>query len=174
MHTHERHADSRASGRARNAGFTLLEVLTAAVIVGLALGAVGWSMTAAAQARSTLADEPLSYLLARELRELAETLPREPSGAGPATQPAEVLALDTLDGAVFTPPLRADGSADAALAGWSQSASLALCSLDDPGVATGEDPRAGADPHAERVYRLRVEVRHDGELVDSFDWWITP
>jgi hypothetical protein len=131
-------------------------------------------MASAAQARTALSEEPLAFLLARELRELAETLPREPSGGSPATSASEILALDTLDGAVFSPPLRANGSADSTLTGWSQETSLALCALSAPSVATAEDPRAGVQGNAERVYRLTVSVRHQGALVDSFDWWLTP
>jgi prepilin-type N-terminal cleavage/methylation domain-containing protein len=164
--------DAARSRRCR--GFSLVEVLTAAVIVGIALAAVSWSIASAAQARSALAEEPVAFLLAREVRELAESLPRTPSGGSPATRASEVLALDSLDGAQFSPPLRADMTADASLSGWTQATSLSVCTLANPSVATFEDPAAGLDESAERVYRLTVAVLHDGRLVDRIHWWLTP
>jgi prepilin-type N-terminal cleavage/methylation domain-containing protein len=168
-----RNARDASRGR-RCRGFSLVEVLTAAVIVGIALAAVSWSISSAAQARSALAEEPVAFLLAREVRELAESLPRTPSGAGPATRASEVLALDTLDGAQFSPPLRADKTADASLSGWTQVTSLSVCTLGNPSVATFEDPAAGLDESAERMYRLTVAVLRDGELVDRIHWWLAP
>ena len=156
------------------AGFTLLEVLLAALIAGMALAAVSWTMTSAAQAKAILSGDPRAYLLAREIRDLAESLPREPSGALAATSGSGILALDSLHGAVFSPPVRSDGTTETALAGWAQRVTLSVCSLDDPAGATGESPTLGVARDAERLYRLTVAVTFAGEPVDRFEWWLTP
>ncbi|HZL98730.1 MAG TPA: type II secretion system protein [Planctomycetota bacterium] len=169
-----RHPQRFARAGRATLGFTLLEVLLAALIAGMALAAVSWTMTSAAQAKAVLAEDPQAYLLAREIRELAEFLPREPSGSLAATGGAGVLALDSLHGAVFSPPLRSDRTTEASLAGWAQRVTLTVCSLDDPAGATGESATLGVARKAERLYRLAVEVSFAGEPVDRFEWWLTP
>ena len=168
----------RAGGRARREalahGFTLVEVLLAALIAGIAMAAVSWTMTSVAQAKSVLAEDPQPYLLAREIRELAESLPRAPSGLVGATRGVDVLALDSLHGAIFTPPLRSNRTSQAALAGWAQRVSLAVCTLDDLETPTGESPTLGLARGAQRLYRLTVAITYGGQPVDHFEWWLTP
>jgi prepilin-type N-terminal cleavage/methylation domain-containing protein len=155
-------------------GFTLVEVLLAALITGIALAAVSWTMASAAQAGSVISEDPRAFLLAREIRELADTLPRQPSGAVGVTRGEDILALDSLHGAVFSPPLRSDRTRQTALTGWAQRVTLAVCSLDDPATPTGESPTLGLASSAKRLYRLTVAVTHDGEPVDRFEWWLAP
>ena len=155
-------------------GFTLVEVLLAALITGIALAAVSWTMTAAAQGQSLLGEDPLPYLLAREIRELAEALPREPSGFVGVTRGSDVRALDSLHGAVFSPPLRSDRTAQSSLSGWAQRVTLAVCTLEDPATPTGESPTLGLARNAQRLYRLSVAITYAGQAIDHFDWWLTP
>lgn len=157
------------------AGFTLVEVLIAGVLASVTMVSVGWAMSAAASTKSILGDSiSTAVVLAREIHALADALPRAPSGSVAARDASEVLALDSLDGAVFKPPLRADGSRETALPGWEQRVDLALYSLDDLQTATTEDPRDGVDPQSRRLYQLRVTVLEDGAEVDTFVWWIRP
>jgi len=155
-------------------GFTLVEILLAALITGIALAAVSWTMASAAQAQSVINQDPRAFLLAREIRELADTLARQPSGVVGVTRGEDILALDSLHGAVFSPPVRSDRTKQAALTGWAQHVTLAVCSLDDPTTPTGESPTLGLASGAKRLYRLTVAVTHDGEPVDRFEWWLAP
>jgi len=169
------HDQHRSTPNARvMRGFTLIEVLLAALITGIAMAAVSWTMTSAAQAGSVNNEDPRAFLLAREIRELADTLARKPSGAVGVTRGEDILALDSLHGAVFSPPLRSDRTKQAALTGWAQRVTLAVCSLDDPATPTGESPTLGLDSSAKRLYRLTVAITHDGEPVDRFEWWLAP
>lgn len=171
MKTHDGNPRARSATR----GFTLLEVLVAAVVLGTSLVAATWSMNATArtQALHELADGPADDL-AREIHELASGLPREPSGQVGAHSAADVLALDSLVGASFSPPILADGSVAEGLDGWSQHVDLevhALSALDTP---TDDDPAAGLPPDGDKLYRLVVEIRLDGESAGVFSWWINP
>jgi prepilin-type N-terminal cleavage/methylation domain-containing protein len=169
-----RHDSGCARARVVDRGFTLVEVLVAAVITGIALAAVSWTMESAAKAKSVLSEDPMAYLLAREIREMAEVLSRDPSGVVGVTRGSDVQALDSLQGAVFSPPVRADRSAAAALSGWAQRVTLAVCALDDLKTPTGESPTLGLGRTAKRLYRLSVAVTYAGQEVDHFDWWLTP
>ena len=173
-HTETRPGRRRARSAALSYGFTLVEVLLAALIAGIAMAAVSWTMTSAAQAKSVLTDDPRPYLLAREIRELADSLPRAPSGLLAATRGVDVLALDSLHGAVFSPPLRSNRTAQAALTGWAQRVTLAVCTLDDLSTPTSESPTLGLARNAQRLYRLSVAITYAGQPVDRFDWWLTP
>lgn len=178
VHSESHPGAGRPGARARREalahGFTLVEVLLAALIAGIAMAAVSWTMTSAAQAKAVLTQDPQPYLLAREIRELAESLPRAPSGLLAATRGSDVLALDSLHGAIFTPPLRSNRTAQTALTGWAQRVSLAVCTLDDLEAPTGESPTLGLAHDAQRLYRLTVAVTKDGQTVDRFEWWLTP
>jgi len=85
-----------------------------------------------------------------------------------------VLALDSLHGAVFSPPLRSNRTAQAALTGWAQRVTLAVCTLDDLSTPTSESPTLGLARNAQRLYRLSVAITYAGQPVDRFDWWLTP
>jgi prepilin-type N-terminal cleavage/methylation domain-containing protein len=155
-------------------GFTLIEVLVASVVTGIALAAVSWTLLAAAQTQAVLSEDPTPYLLAREIRELADVLPREPSGVVGVTHASNLMALDSLHGARFSPPVRANRTTQASLSGWSQRVTVSVCTLDDLASTTGESPTTGVGRNAERLYRLSVGIVHDGRDVGRFEWWLTP
>lgn len=174
-----RHRDDRArhrpAARHRARGFTLVEILVATVIVGLAVVAASWAMSSAVTSKAVLAERPYeATLLAREIHELARALPREPSGVVGVTSAAQVLAIDSLVGATFSPPIRADGSLFPGMSGWTQDVSLALYDMDDLTTPTADDPRDAVPASADLLYKLRVRVLKDGSEVDTFEWWIAP
>jgi len=161
--------------RAGPAGFTLFEVLLAVFILGTALVASTWSMTATARTKEAYdqAKSPAQFL-AQEICTLADGLPRTPIGMTGATSGFAVVALDSLVGAHFSPPILADGSVAPGFDGWAQSVNLSVYDLDDLATPTAADPAAGLAPEAGSIYRLDVEVSLDGEPVDTFSWWINP
>lgn len=161
-------------GRRDSRGFTLAEVLLVTVLVGVGIAAVSWLMTMAAMTQEVhAASDAESIMIAREIRELASTLPTAPAGLGAADTGDEVVALDSLDGAVFSPPIRADKQVMTDLSGWTQSVDVSLRDLDDTDVVLDDDVRVVAQ--GERaVYRLEVTVSHSGALVGTHTWWIVP
>ena len=161
--------------RRSTAGFTLLEVLMAAVILSVAFVSATWALSSAARTKSMY--EERSYValaLAKNVYELAETLPREPSGAPGAGSADEVLALDSLVGASFSPPLKADGSEHTEMVGWRQDCTLEVFDLSDLSAPTVDDPCAGLPPDGALLYRLAVTVSQGGQPIETAHWWITP
>lgn len=160
--------------RHRESGFTLAEVLLVTVLVGVGLVGVSWLMTMAAQTQAVHAESSSeTIVVAREIRELAETLTRTPSGTGAATTYAEVTALDNLDGARFSPPIRADGVDFSGFAGWTQVVDISVRHVDDPTVVVD----AGAPElvkGAGTVYLLQVDVQEGGSVLATHEWWIQP
>lgn len=167
------HAARRAARHP--SGFTLVELLITALVIGTAFIAASWSMTATARTQSAYGQSagPAAFL-AREIQTLADGLPRAPSGITGATSGAAVTALDALIGASFTPAIHADGSVALDYAGWSQVVDLSVYDLDDPSQPTDDDPALGLAPESSQVYRLDVSVLHGDELIDTFSWWIHP
>ena len=156
-------------------GFTLIEVLVTAAVLGVALISASWTMSGAASAKTVLEPDAITAsLLAREIHALANTLPKEPSGSVGATSAGGVQALDSLEGAVFSPPLRADLSTASDVTGWSQACDLAVFDLADLTTPTADDPTAGLPEDGTRVYQLTVTVSQGGETMGTHSWWISP
>lgn len=157
------------------AGFTLLELLVTALVMGTALVAASWSMSATArtQALHDQAESP-ALELAREIHELALALPKTPAGTTGVTDPELLVALDGLVDAVFDPAILANGSPAAGVSGWSQHVDLDVVSVAAPDIPTADDPAAGLPVDGSLLYRLRVEIRHDDAVADTFSWWINP
>jgi prepilin-type N-terminal cleavage/methylation domain-containing protein len=157
------------------AGFTLAEVLITALVLGTAFVAATWSMSATARTKAAYdqAEGPAPFL-AQEIFTLADGLPRTPSGMTGATIGAGVVALDSLIGASFSPPILADASVAPGFEGWGQHVALSIYALDDLTTPTTLNPADGLAPECGHIYLLEVSVEHDGEHVDSFSWWINP
>lgn len=158
-----------------SAGFTLAEVLLTAFVLGTALVAATWSMSATAKTKAAYdqAESPAAFL-AGEIFNLADGLPRTPSGTTGAHTGAAVVALDSLVGASFTPPILADLSVAPGYAGWKQSVALSVYAVSDLTTPTALNPAAGLPPESDHVYRLVVTMLHDGQIVDTFSWWLNP
>ena len=158
----------------RKAGMTLIEVLVSAVVVSLALVSGSWALSQASSSKSIHTEAPLTAaLIAREIHELALRLPAGPSGQPAATSGADVVALDTLAGASFTPPIRSTLDTIPGTAGWKQSVSVAVYELDklDKPKVKGYAP---IDPGDDRLYRLTVQVSSHGVDQGTWWWWLDP
>jgi prepilin-type N-terminal cleavage/methylation domain-containing protein len=159
----------------QTAGFTLLEVLMASLIVSLVFIGATWAMSSTARTKAVYEERSLVALAcAKELFELADTLPKQPSGAPGATTAAGILALDSLVGASFSPPLRADGSVDTELTGWSQDCNVTVHDLSELSVPTEASALDGLPPDGSAVYRLEVTVSEGDQPVEVAQWWISP
>jgi prepilin-type N-terminal cleavage/methylation domain-containing protein len=156
-------------------GFTLMEVLVTAAVLGVAFISGTWAMSSASSGKTILeADAIDASLLAREIHALATTLPKAPSGSVGATTAGGVLALDSLEGAVFSPPLKGDGSTDGEHPGWTQTVDLAVFDLSDLSTPTADDPTAGLPEDGPLVYRLTVDVSEGGTTMGTHSWWLSP
>jgi prepilin-type N-terminal cleavage/methylation domain-containing protein len=165
----------RGRPRRSRAGFTLAEVLMVTVVVGVGVVGASWLMAMAAQTQSVQAANSTDTLnVAREIRELAGALSRVPSGSGAVTAFADVAALDSLDGAEFSPPILSDGSSSADYTGWTQRIDLSLrdATAPDTVIDAGVPEVVQGSGH---VFLLEVEILDDNDaLLDTHCWWITP
>lgn len=156
-------------------GFTLVEVLVSAALIGVALMASTWTMSATTQAKAMIGSPSVTAsLIAGEINAMACTLPKAPSGSVGATSAGGVLALDSLEGAVFSPPLKADGSSWTQYSGWSQTVDLAVFDVTDLSTPTAADPTSGLSEDGTQIYRLTVLVHEGDELAGTYQWWISP
>jgi prepilin-type N-terminal cleavage/methylation domain-containing protein len=156
----------------RTAGFTLIEVLLAAVVIVLAI-ASSQAVFTTASAKVAYADDSLSARqLAREIRQMAQMLPRESVGSTVVTDAADVVALGSLQGASFSPPIMADGTELSGLTNWEQRIELEVVTLDAPGTRQLTDPRTALSVTSACLYRLKVKILQNDVEVDSFQWWL--
>jgi len=144
-------------------------VLLAIMILGTMLVAASTALTGAVEAKAILVDEPVTALgLAREIHSLAEVLPRTPGDGLPATTGSDVLLLEDLDGATFSPPIDAETDSLPAATGWSQQVLIESVNLTAPQTIAA-DPSA-----ADTLLRLTVTVRQGARVVGTYVWWLNP
>jgi hypothetical protein len=150
-------------------GFSFVEVLVATVLVGTALVAATAALTGAVKTKDILAGEPTTALgLAREIHGLALLLPRTAGDGVPASVPSEVVVLDDLDGATFSPPIDAGLTVRSSATGWSQAIDIARVDLASPGTLVVDD---GGD---DALLRLTVTIRQGAEVEGTYTWWLNP
>ncbi len=163
------------AGARANTGFTYVEVLVAAMLIGLALVTASASLDSTVKMKSELDSDPgTAHLLAKEMYELAATLPTAPSGTTAATAADDVAALDSLIGASFTPPLRADLSTYSAYSTWTQQTTLTVYDLADLENPSGDSAADGIDEHESKIYKLSVTVLQGATTEGTYHWWIQP
>lgn len=145
------------------AGMTLLEVLVAALVVSVALGAAVQAVGTAAVTLADHGDDPArARLLAEEILSLAQGLPRGPAPVGAVAKASDVVVLAQLDGQRFSPPVDARKQIIPGAGGWTQDVALVAESLPAP---------AGAG----EVARLTVTVtQRNGDVNETFTWWVRP
>ncbi len=165
----------RVRPRRSRAGFTLAEVLMVTVVVGVGVVGASWPMAMAAQTQSVQAANSTDTLnVARGVRGLAGTVSRGPSGSGAVTACADIEALDSPDGAEFSPPILSDGSSSTTYAGWTQRIDLSLRDATAPGTVIDAGVPLVVQGSGQ-VYLLEVEILDDSDtLLDTHCWWITP
>lgn len=162
----------RPSSR-REAGLTLIEVLVSTVVISMALVSGTWALSEASSSHALHTEDPATAaLIAREVHELALALPTAPSGQPGATTAAGVLALDSLDGASFSPPLRATLEPIPSSTGWRQTVTVEVYELSDLTQAVSGYVAVAAG--SGRIYRLTVQVSARGVDMGTWWWWLDP
>lgn len=168
-----------AAHRRAQRGFTITEVLVATMLVGTSFVAVSWLTTSATRTHEMYKQSETDTLqLAREVHELAMNIKNEElSGLGTALLAKDIVALDSLDGATFSPPLRADGSVMTHLSGWSQEVDLSVhektLSEKAPMLKTANaltKPAKGSG----KMYLLEVTILEGTTTRGSYEWLLKP
>jgi prepilin-type N-terminal cleavage/methylation domain-containing protein len=155
-------------------GFSLVEVLIATVLVGMAIAALVAANGSFSMANVAGADLSTAEFLVEQIRELTTMLPvAEPDMTnwvvlGPET--GETLAtyddVDDLDGFNSTPlgaPINAQRAPLNALAAFSQHVTVEKLNPSDFDVAW-------SDSSASNFVRIRVEIRENGRPISSASW----
>lgn len=169
-----RHVPKQVGARRSQRGFSLVEVLMATLLLGYAVSSLD-ALFIAGQHKAMLNSNPLTArLLANEIRLLAQLLPKDPSGTAGATATGEVLALDSLRGAVFNPPILANLTEYEGMDDWTQTVSVKVAAMDDPTAVGTDMPAEGLHKEAASLYEVEVTISFQQEDVETWSWWIRP
>ena len=152
-------------------GFTLLEVLMTAIILGVCITALMAGMASNSQVNSAGSEISQAVLFAQDIREWTMSLPfRDPDPAeasnppGPDGSSPQVFVddLDDLMNVTFSPPRDSQGKPLSDMSDWSQTITLTWRSLTDP---TQTVP-AGSTT----IVNVNVSISHYGVEVLSSSW----
>jgi prepilin-type N-terminal cleavage/methylation domain-containing protein len=152
----------------RSSGFSLIEVLIAAVLVGLAVAALLGASRSLTMANASGADLSTAEFLIEQIRELTTLLPVIDPQTGTATFGHEETGLanyddlDDFDGANFSPPISADRAVLSNLAGFSQQVTV-------ENVNAANFEQVAAD-HSSNFVRVRVKVLLNLREISSVSW----
>lgn len=152
-----------------NSGFSLIEVLIAILLVGLAVASLMAANTALTMANGAGTDLSTAEFLLGEIRELTVLLPvvdpqTDDDTFGPET--GEVLAdfddLDDFDGAVFSPPINGERAVLNNSAAFSQQIIVENVSASNFEQAVGD--------HGSDFVRVTVRVLLNSQEITSASW----
>ncbi|MEJ2646872.1 MAG: prepilin-type N-terminal cleavage/methylation domain-containing protein [Sedimentisphaerales bacterium] len=150
-------------------GFTLIEVLIAVLLVGLAIASLVGANSAFTQANGAGTDLSTAEFLLEQIKELTATLPvidpeTEKAVFGP--EPGETLAtyddLDDFDNKTFSPPINANGNSLDNFASFSQVVTV-------QNVNSSDFEQVESD-HSTNFVRVTVKVFQNSVEVCSASW----
>ncbi len=150
-------------------GFSLIEVMIAVLLVGLAIAALVASNGALTRANSAGTDLSTAEFLIEQIRELTTLLPvvdpeTDDSVFGP--EGAETLAsyddLDDFDGAVFSPPIGADRNGLDNFDAFSQQVTVVNVNASNFEQVVGD--------HGSDFVRVTVKVLLNSKELSSVSW----
>ena len=150
-------------------GFSLIEVLFAVLLVGLAIASLMAANGAFTKANGAGTDQSTAEFLVGQIRELTMLLPvvdpeTETTTFGPET--GETLAtyddLDDFDGASFSPPINADRAALSQFSAFSQQVKV-------ENVSASNFEQVVAD-HSSNFVRVTVSVYLNSREISSASW----
>ena len=151
-----------------NSGFSLIEVLIAILLVGLAIASLMAGNRALTRANGAGTDLSTAEFLLGEIRELTVLLPVvDPDGGSTfGFETGEVLAnyddLDDFDGAVFSPPRNAERAVLNNSAAFSQQITVENVSASNFEQAVGD--------HTSDFVRVTVRVLLNSQEISSASW----
>ena len=150
-------------------GFSLIEVLIAILLVGLAIASLVTANSAFTKANGAGVELSTAEFLIEQIRELSVLLPVIDPETGISTfgpEAAETLAdyddLDDFDSASFSPPISADRNVLNDLASFSQKITVENVSASDFEQIVGD--------HASYFVRVTVKVFLNSRQISSARW----
>ena len=150
-------------------GFSLIEILIAILLVGLAVAALVAANSALTKANGAGTDLSSAEFLLGEIRELTALLPVVDPETGVSTfgpEGGEALAsfddLDDFDTAVFSPPINAERAVLNNSAAFSQQITVENVSASDFELAVID--------HGSDFVRVTVRVFLNGQEISSASW----
>ena len=150
-------------------GFTLIEVLIAILLVGLAIVSLISANGAFTQANAAGAELSTSEFLIEQIRELTTVLPVIDPNTGTSTfgpEASETLAnyddLDDFNGASFSPPINADRNALADLSAYTQQITVENVNASDFEQVVSN--------HSSFFVRVTVQVFLNTKEISSARW----
>jgi len=156
----------------KKGGFSLIEVLIAILLVGLAIVSLVAANSAFTKANGAGADLSTAEFLVEQIRELTTLLPVVDPQSGTATSPlgpeeatlADYDDVDDFDGADFSPPI---GAADRAIlkafAGFSQRITVEK-------VSPSNFEQVVADDNSSSFVRVTVKIFLNSKEISSASW----
>jgi MSHA pilin protein MshD len=154
-----------------NRGFTLVEVLIAVVLVGIAIAGLLEANGAFTRVNGAGLDLTTAEFLTDQIRELTAVLPVVDPETGTATFGPEETSLaayddvDDFNGRTFSPPIDAGRNTLTALARYSQ-----VITVDN---VSGTNLRTVVGHHSSTFYRVTVRVLLNGLQISSETWMRT-
>jgi len=155
-------------------GFTLIEIVVATVLVGLALAAMMTSVASNTRVNDAGTKLTQGTFLAQEIREWTLSLPfrdqdpgdlGNPPGPDGSSPQVWVDDLDDLMNVTYCPPRDGQGYAISNLPSWSQTITM---TWRDPNNLGSTVP----DGTSELIY-VNVDVKHRNKLIVSSGWLVT-
>ncbi len=151
-----------------NGGFTLIEVLIATILIGMAIAALVGANGSFSMANDAGTDLSTAEFLVEQVRELTAMLavvdpesttttfgPEEPNLAG-------YDDLDDLNGASFSPPINADRAALGEFPAFRQQVTVQNVNPSNLGQAVGN--------HLSQFVRVTVTVQQNGQDITTTSW----
>ncbi len=162
------------TSRHRLGGFTLIEIVIATALVGLALVAMMTSVGSNTRVNDAGTKLTQGTFLAQEIREWTLSLPFRDQDAGDLNSPPGpdgsspqvwVDDIDDMMNVTYCPPRDGQGYAIASLPAWSQTITITWM---DPNDLSG----TVADGTSEIIY-VNVDVKHRNTVIVSSGWLVT-
>ncbi|MHC4396693.1 MAG: type II secretion system protein [Planctomycetota bacterium] len=156
------------NARYRN-GFTLIEVLFATILIGIAIACLVASNISSTKANSYGTNLSTAEFLIEQIRELTTLLPVTDPNTGIATfgpESGEILSdyddLDDFDGTNISPPISADREVLSDFAAFAQQVTVENVSESDFEQVVGD--------HGSYFVRVTVAVSLHSEQISSVSW----
>ena len=149
-------------------GFSLVEVLVAIMIIGLALAALAGANMAFTKANGAGTDLSNAEFLVEQIKELTTLLPVIDQQTGAATFGPEEATLadyddlDDFDGANFSPPISADRQTLSELAAFSQQVTVQNVNASDFELVVAD--------HGSDFVKITSKVFLNSKLISSASW----
>ena len=168
MNVRHRRTTLRAAPR-RTRGATFGELMLATLIVGTTIVASISSLSESAEVYHFFSEGPHEALmLAQEVHEAAILLPWEAEAGAEANYGPDVVTLDDLHDAEFSPPRSADYEVISSHLSWKQRVNVLTVSMDDPTLVVDPETFEG-----EILTKLEVTILNGNTEVGVFPWWMT-